>query len=606
VDVAGLGRAEVAVALSGAYAGYFNLQVPGKSQPLKCDEKAMSLEFVLNAEGSFNVRGFGKNKYGNFEIDGTCSADLGELTMFRVYVGKATPRAAAAAAPASVPAEPGAPPPRKQSGKDLNRVQAALTSTSSSTLKRSASMASDRGGLKLQQGGGVVEKPSKKAKQQQQPPKQQQLEQASPAASALPLGGGFVAGEGSKRASARSRKAPSHLRGSPEQRTSAAVQALPEALRKCHAVVCQLERATGAHWFMTEVDPVALGVLHYRSIVRNPMDFGTVKRRLEDGLLADADAFAAEMRLVFRNAMTFNVLPEAPVHEAARDLHEKFEEAMRTLWRQLAGPTDSSSKDPKGILKKRRAVDGGDLGSLGGGDGDDDVSAGSSGKRPRGKGKAGKTTATAKRGPRFDDGPATGGDGESTVPMAEFVRLQKQMESMQETIANLQKTTAQTEVTLQTSIENAASAGKPSAAAKRAAKMKLPLTFQEKAQLSEDINNLPPERLSHVIKIIQERMVLAPTGDSEVEIDIESMDTETLRSLQNYVKTAKRKSKSASAATKPKPKKPTKASEQHVAVVPEEGAGAPLEPTTTLEDIALGAGFAAEDDEDDLAFALGA
>mmetsp|Transcript_26747 Transcript_26747/g.82121 ORF Transcript_26747/g.82121 Transcript_26747/m.82121 type:complete len:342 (+) Transcript_26747:665-1690(+) len=341
---------------------------------------------------------------------------------------------------------------------------------------------------------------------------------------------------------------------------------------------------------MTEVDPVALGVLHYRStIIRSPTALGTVKRRLEDGLITDVHAFAAEMRLVFRNAVTFNVLPEAPVHEAARDLHDKFEDALKNVWKQLGAAAPSSKAAAEKGKKKKR---GGEDDSLGGDALDDDDTF--PGERaPSGKRKAAKKKQQPSRGPRgahaFD-----GGEDETMIPMTEFVRLQKQMESMQETIESLKKTAAQTEVTLQTSIEKNAAAAKPSAAAKRAAKMKQPLTFQEKAQLSEDINNLPPERLSHVIKIIQERMVLAPTGDSEVEIDIESMDTETLRSLQNYVKTAKRKAKS-----KAKPP-PSSSSSQPVPMVPQ------LEPTTTLEDIALGAGFAQDDDEDDLAFALGA
>mmetsp|Transcript_26756 Transcript_26756/g.82148 ORF Transcript_26756/g.82148 Transcript_26756/m.82148 type:complete len:526 (+) Transcript_26756:1020-2597(+) len=525
----------------------------------------MSLAFAANDAAALNVRGFGKNKYGHFDIEGTCSADLQDLTIFRVYTGKAAPTPQKKDAAVAVP---GAPPPRKQSGKDLSRVQAALQSAPA-PLKRGASSAHN---------GGPAAKKAKNSsttttKAQPPPPAgPQQLETTS-----------------SKRASARPRKAPSHLRTSPEQRTSAAVAQLPEPLRKCHAVVCQLERSPGAHWFMSEVDPVALGVLHYRSIVRSPMDLGTVKRRLEDGLITDVHAFAAEMRLVFRNAVTFNVLPEAPVHEAARDLHDKFEDALKNVWKQLGAAAPSSKAAAEKGKKKKR---GGEDDSLGGDALDDDDTF--PGERaPSGKRKAAKKKQQPSRGPRgahaFD-----GGEDETMIPMTEFVRLQKQMESMQETIESLKKTAAQTEVTLQTSIEKNAAAAKPSAAAKRAAKMKQPLTFQEKAQLSEDINNLPPERLSHVIKIIQERMVLAPTGDSEVEIDIESMDTETLRSLQNYVKTAKRKAKS-----KAKPP-PSSSSSQPVPMVPQ------LEPTTTLEDIALGAGFAQDDDEDDLAFALGA
>ncbi|CAN0150936.1 unnamed protein product, partial [Phaeothamnion confervicola] len=62
-----------------------------------------------------------------------------------------------------------------------------------------------------------------------------------------------------------------------------------------------------------------------------------------------------------------------------------------------------------------------------------------------------------------------------------------------------------------------------------------PLTFDEKRQLSDDINKLTPDKLTRVVQIIQERMPLGSRGEEEIEIDIDSMDTPTLRDLQRYV-----------------------------------------------------------------------
>lgn len=87
VAVAGQSVEAAAVALSGAYAGHFFLQVAGKAQPVKVEEKTMSLEFVPNAAGDLNVRGFGKNKYGYFDIQGTCSADRSDLVMYVLSFG---------------------------------------------------------------------------------------------------------------------------------------------------------------------------------------------------------------------------------------------------------------------------------------------------------------------------------------------------------------------------------------------------------------------------------------------------------------------------------------------------------------------------------------
>ena len=43
-------------------------------------------------------------------------------------------------------------------------------------------------------------------------------------------------------------------------------------------------------------------------------------------------ALALQTRLISQCTMT-NILPEAPVHEAARDLHVKFQDQLKGLWK---------------------------------------------------------------------------------------------------------------------------------------------------------------------------------------------------------------------------------------------------------------------------------
>ena len=63
------------------------------------------------------------------------------------------------------------------------------------------------------------------------------------------------------------------------------------------------------------------------------------------------------------------------------------------------------------------------------------------------------------------------------------------------------------------------------------------LTFEEKRQLGKDINKLQPEQVQKVVDILYENG--APQGeDGEIEIDIDAVDTRTLRRLQSYVKRA--------------------------------------------------------------------
>ena len=104
----------------------------------------------------------------------------------------------------------------------------------------------------------------------------------------------------------------------PEQRAA--------CLGACDGVLKYLLRHKHAAWFADPVDPVGMGIPHYAEVIKQPMDFGTIKGKYKGGRYASAEAFAADVRLVFRNATTFNKGADEPVHVAAVQLGAKFEE----------------------------------------------------------------------------------------------------------------------------------------------------------------------------------------------------------------------------------------------------------------------------------------
>ncbi|KAH8054837.1 RNA polymerase II transcription regulator recruiting protein [Aureococcus anophagefferens] len=103
-------------------------------------------------------------------------------------------------------------------------------------------------------------------------------------------------------------------------------------------------RTKQAKWFLEPVDPEGMGIDEYPTIVAAPMDFGTVKAKLDAGDYT-VHTFAADVRLVFRNAMTFNVEGD-DVHEAALWLDVKFEKRYADA---LAGYPNDWSKVAKGL-----------------------------------------------------------------------------------------------------------------------------------------------------------------------------------------------------------------------------------------------------------------
>ncbi|XP_065274873.1 bromodomain-containing protein 3 isoform X3 [Emys orbicularis] len=70
----------------------------------------------------------------------------------------------------------------------------------------------------------------------------------------------------------------------------------------------------------------------------------------------------------------------------------------------------------------------------------------------------------------------------------------------------------------------------------------LPMTYDEKRQLSLDINRLPGEKLGRVVHIIQSREPsLRDSNPDEIEIDFETLKPTTLRELERYVKSCLQK-----------------------------------------------------------------
>ncbi len=91
--------------------------------------------------------------------------------------------------------------------------------------------------------------------------------------------------------------------------------------------------------FNTPVDPEALRIPDYRDRISCPMDFGTVKEKLQSLGYLTPEAFASDIRLIFANAMAFNP-PTHSIYQSARTVLAEFEVefaklcARQTKWAQ--------------------------------------------------------------------------------------------------------------------------------------------------------------------------------------------------------------------------------------------------------------------------------
>ena len=82
---------------------------------------------------------------------------------------------------------------------------------------------------------------------------------------------------------------------------------MDEALsRKCDAHLKSLLKRSQAIHFAKPVDWKKMGLHDSPRLIKQPMDLGTVGRKLECGAYLSADGFARDVGLVLQNAIVFN------------------------------------------------------------------------------------------------------------------------------------------------------------------------------------------------------------------------------------------------------------------------------------------------------------
>jgi len=122
--------------------------------------------------------------------------------------------------------------------------------------------------------------------------------------------------------------------------TNGVVKTEKTDMEKCQAILQKILQNKLSAEFRQPVDPELQGIPHYRQIITNPMDFGTVKTKLKKGKYTTPKEFDHDMRLVFRNCYTFNP-PDNPVFQQCKLLEKEYSK----LWQSQFG-SKSASESP--------------------------------------------------------------------------------------------------------------------------------------------------------------------------------------------------------------------------------------------------------------------
>ncbi|PWZ10528.1 hypothetical protein Zm00014a_022940 [Zea mays] len=230
--------------------------------------------------------------------------------------------------------------------------------------------------------------------------------------------------------------------------------------KTCSALLQRLMKHKHSWVFNTPVDASALGLHDYHTIITKPMDLGTVKSKLAAGQYRSPREFAGDVRLTFRNAMTYNPKGQ-DVHFMAEQLLNMFEEK----WLEIEAELAQLSPQPP------------------------------------------TPSSAAPRKPKEIDNSRALERSDSTVHAAGMEATPKTHN------------------------------GRPPVSKKPKAREpnKRDMTFWEKQRLSNNLQDLPPEKLDNVVQIIKKRNSSLNQHDDEIEVDIDSFDVETLWELDRFV-----------------------------------------------------------------------
>ncbi|XP_073050435.1 uncharacterized protein [Primulina eburnea] len=246
-----------------------------------------------------------------------------------------------------------------------------------------------------------------------------------------------------------------------------------QVFKSCSSILQRLMKHKHGWVFNEPVDAKALGLHDYHVVINHPMDLGTIKTRLSQNWYKSPREFAEDVRLVFRNAMTYNPKGQ-DVHVMAEELSGIFEEKWAVM---------ETKYNP--YLKYHVYQD------------------------------AGLPTPTSRKFPQpylEPIAPASVHAFAPTAPMTIDAKIQR------------------------------SHVGRMPVPKKPKAKdlNKRDMTYEEKQRLSTNLQSLASDKLDAIIQIIKKNNTALSQHDDEIEVDIDSVDQETLWELDRFVSNYKK------------------------------------------------------------------
>ncbi|XP_066904426.1 bromodomain-containing protein 3 isoform X11 [Halyomorpha halys] len=360
---------------------------------------------------------------------------------------------------------------------------------------------------------------------------------------------------------------------------------LSETLKACNEILKELfsKKHFNYAWpFYKPVDAEWLGLHDYHDIIKKPMDLGTVKQKMDNREYKTATEFAADVRLIFTNCYKYNP-PDHDVVAMGRKLQDVFEVRFAQV------PEDSpTSTVPE---KEEESTSGSSSGSESETDNSDDerarklsqlqeqlrimqeemrklVEEGTIKKKKKkkdGSGSGGSSSSKKRKSAdrtlskTADGGLLAGAGAPAMMELKAMDGVKAAPPPGRNAVPSPQVKPNKGKAPGRTPGKTNSQGKRPKPNSRSANSKKKnpvvtsefnsedednakPMSYDEKRQLSLDINKLPGDKLGRVVHIIQAREPsLRDSNPDEIEIDFETLKPSTLRELESYVASCLRK-----------------------------------------------------------------
>lgn len=336
--------------------------------------------------------------------------------------------------------------------------------------------------------------------------------------------------------------------------------------------------------FYKPVDVDALGLHDYHDIIKHPMDLSTIKVKLENRQYRDSQEFAADVRLMFSNCYKYNP-PDHEVVAMARKLQDVFEMRFAKMPDEpdnkplVSAPATSlhhpAPVKPQPPLSHAASSSDSSSDSSSESESSTDDSEEERAQRlaelqeqlkavheqlaalsqpqaskPKKKEKDKKEKKKEKH-KKKGSVPGIVDEIQEAAPVPQLSKRNKTSNTNNKEQVSKKKSKKEwvkgshpPSLPPVPTLEDEVGAAGSSVTGEKCK----PMTYEEKRQLSLDINKLPGDKLGRVVHIIQSREPsLKNSNPDEIEIDFETLKPSTLRELERYVSSCLRKKKKAPA-----------------------------------------------------------